>query len=220
MYPMTLIFSIFGMSDFTARLSTVIFGTLTVPLCYIVGSKLYDSRETGLFSALFVSFLKLHVNFSRGATLDILLIFIYILIFYFVNKSIQNSFYLIHTAVFLALSIWIKYTSFFVLLIILIYILLVDPKKLATKNFIIAISLFILICVPLFIGLAEVNFFPIEWHLNHHEGSKENHFLIFLWNLVEFYHIFLFIGILSIFITFKNHRDLDLFYLVCSFFHI
>ncbi len=59
-------FLIFGISEFSARLPSVIFGTLTIPLVYIMGTR-FGNRKIGLIAALFITFSVIEIAWSRQA---------------------------------------------------------------------------------------------------------------------------------------------------------
>ena len=67
-YVLAVIFKL-GVSDFTARIASVVLGLATVLLVYAVGRRLYSSR-TGLWAALFVALMSYHVVVTRQALLD------------------------------------------------------------------------------------------------------------------------------------------------------
>lgn len=87
-------FIIFDISEFSARLPGVIFGTLTIPLVYIMGARL-GNRKIALIAALFITFSVMEIAWSRQARMYQQLQFFYlasIYIFYefsFNDKAIK-----------------------------------------------------------------------------------------------------------------------------------
>lgn len=75
-------FKIFGMSEFAGRLPSVLFGTLTIYLVYIIGSK-WGNKRVGVFAALLVAFSVWEIAWSRQARMYQQLQFFYILSLYF-----------------------------------------------------------------------------------------------------------------------------------------
>lgn len=65
------IFSLFSSSaaEFSVKLVSPLFGSLTLPLVFLIGRKLYSSR-IGFFATLFVAFLPLHINSSVVSFVD------------------------------------------------------------------------------------------------------------------------------------------------------
>ena len=60
------IVGIFDLSDYSARASSALIGTLTVLAIYILVKKLTHSEMAGLFSALFLGLSPYHLQYSRG----------------------------------------------------------------------------------------------------------------------------------------------------------
>ena len=64
-YLIALSFKTFGISEFSARIVSVIFGTLTIPLVYLLGKEL--GRHTGLIAALIIAFSAFEILWAREA---------------------------------------------------------------------------------------------------------------------------------------------------------
>ncbi|VVB94821.1 Dolichyl-phosphate-mannose-protein mannosyltransferase [uncultured archaeon] len=62
----SLSFLVFGISEFSARFPSVIFGTLTIPLVYIMGVK-FGNRKIGLIAAFLITFSVMEIAWSRQA---------------------------------------------------------------------------------------------------------------------------------------------------------
>ena len=75
-------YKIFGVSLSSARLPSVLFGTLSVGLIFLLARRLFDSR-VGLFSALILPSIYLHFQISRWSTTDMTLSFFVLLSLYF-----------------------------------------------------------------------------------------------------------------------------------------
>ena len=95
-------FKVFDVSLFSARLPSVIFGTLSIGLIYLLGKKLFNKR-VGLFSAFILPSIYLHFQISRWSTTDMGLSFFILLSLYifvllygtnFNKKSFSYLFYL------------------------------------------------------------------------------------------------------------------------------
>ena len=78
----SLSFRIFSISEFSARFPSVIFGTLTIPLVYLIGVKL-GNRKIALISALFITFSVMEIAWSRQARMYQQLQFFYLASVYF-----------------------------------------------------------------------------------------------------------------------------------------
>lgn len=59
-------FKIFGLTEFAARLPSVIFGALTIPIVYLVGKR-YAGERVGLVGAVLTTFSVLEITYSRQA---------------------------------------------------------------------------------------------------------------------------------------------------------
>ena len=83
-------FKIFGVNEFAARLPSVLFGTLTILLVYIIGSK-WGNRYVGLIAATLVAFSVWEIAWSREARMYQQLQFFYILSLYMFYEFTQNK---------------------------------------------------------------------------------------------------------------------------------
>ncbi len=83
-------FKIFGVNEFAARLPSVLFGTLTILLVYIIGSR-WGNRRVGIIVAFLVAFSVWEIAWSRQARMYQQLQFFYILSLYLFYGFIQNK---------------------------------------------------------------------------------------------------------------------------------
>ncbi|MDW7727851.1 MAG: glycosyltransferase family 39 protein [Candidatus Methanoperedens sp.] len=74
-------FKIFGVSEFSARIISVVFGTLTIPLVYLLGVKVAN-RRVGLLAALLIAFSAWEILWSRQARMYAQFQFFYLLTAY------------------------------------------------------------------------------------------------------------------------------------------
>jgi hypothetical protein len=103
------------------RFIIALFGTGTVLLVYLIGTRMY-SRRVGLVSALFLGFSFLHIFYSRIIKPDVVMVFFGCLSFlfaYLIYERGRIADYLL-AAIFLAFSVATKYTTVFLLLPILL----------------------------------------------------------------------------------------------------
>jgi 4-amino-4-deoxy-L-arabinose transferase-like glycosyltransferase len=84
-------YEIFGISLNSARLPSVLFGTLSVGLVFLLACRLFDSR-VGLFSAFILPSIYLHFQISRWSTTDMGLSFFVLLALYFFVLLFQTNF--------------------------------------------------------------------------------------------------------------------------------
>lgn len=84
-------YKVFGVNLVSARLTSVIFGALTIGLLYLFSSRLFQGR-VALYSALILPATYLHFQISRWATTDIVMNFFVLLAFYFFVRLYQGDF--------------------------------------------------------------------------------------------------------------------------------
>jgi 4-amino-4-deoxy-L-arabinose transferase-like glycosyltransferase len=84
-------YELFGVSLSSARLPSVIFGTLSIGLVFLLAFRLFDSR-VGMFSALILPSIYLHFQISRWSTTDMALSFFILLALYFFVLSFKTEF--------------------------------------------------------------------------------------------------------------------------------
>jgi len=80
----------FGINLFSARLVSAFFGTLCIPLVYIMARRMFDSR-TAIISALLLPGCYLHFQIARWATTDMTLSFFVLLAFYFFIRGLHDE---------------------------------------------------------------------------------------------------------------------------------
>lgn len=83
---------IFGFSEMAVRLPSVILGTVTVGLLFLLGKELFG-KKVGLLAAFLLSIAPLHVYYSQEARMYVLAAFSVTLSFYFLNRLIFKEKY-------------------------------------------------------------------------------------------------------------------------------
>ena len=84
-------FKIFGFTEFAARIPSVLFGTLTISLAYLIGSR-WGNARIGVIAAVLVAFSVWEIAWSRQARMYQQLQFFYLLSLYlFYELSINKS---------------------------------------------------------------------------------------------------------------------------------
>lgn len=89
MHVTSIFFSIFGTSDFVARMVSLLFGTSTIIIIYIVGRDFFG-KDVGLLSAAMMSINPYLILLNRLALQDTLLVLLFLLSIYFLFK-IEDS---------------------------------------------------------------------------------------------------------------------------------
>jgi len=82
--------ALFGMNPFGWRFMCAVFGILMVPLFYIFARRITGKRKYALFSALLICTGFMHYTLSRIATIDIIVAFFILLMFYFMYCFTAN----------------------------------------------------------------------------------------------------------------------------------
>jgi len=88
-FLMAVSFKLFGISEFAARLPSVLFGTLTILLAYIIGSR-WGNRRIGIIAAFLVAFSVWEIAWSRQARMYQQLQFFYLLSVFAFYEFIEN----------------------------------------------------------------------------------------------------------------------------------
>lgn len=136
-------------------------GALSVVLVYFLGKKLFNKR-VGVYSAIFLTFLPLHVVNSGKLLTGVLFTFFVLLVFisFWKGYEEENRSYKLLFGFFLALALLARYTALWIIPIFLIYFLIRDKslKFLKDKYLWGAMGIFFLTLVPWFVyGLFEYN---------------------------------------------------------------
>ncbi len=86
--------AIFGLDEFSTRFASAFFGTLTIPLLFLLAYKLFPKTpRIGILGSFILVITPWHINLSRTATENILVTFFLLLgiYFFFVWKDHQNK---------------------------------------------------------------------------------------------------------------------------------
>ena len=83
-------FKIFGISEFSARIVSVIFGTLTIPLVYLMGAKVANKR-VGLLAAVLITFSVWEILWAREARMYAQFQFFYLLTAYLFFLGLERN---------------------------------------------------------------------------------------------------------------------------------
>lgn len=122
---------LFGFSEVSVRMPSVIFGVLTVFITYLIGKDLF-SKKIGLLSALFLALAPLHIYYSQEARMYSFAAFAVTFSTYWLVRLIyqgRNALWWYALSVVLVFSS--DYVAYFVLPVHIVYILLTQRKILA-----------------------------------------------------------------------------------------
>ena len=155
---------IFGSGLEVLRFISVIAGSLSVYLIYLLGKAMYDKR-VGILSAVLLCFLSYHIRYSRITQLEIIEIFFILGTMYFFWKgySEDKNVYLYGAGIFQGLALDTKYVGFTLFLAIILFILWTekDWKALVNRKMLIFYGVSFLVFLPVFLMLYlnDVNIF-------------------------------------------------------------
>ena len=128
-------------------------GALSVVLIYLIGKKLFSER-VGIYSAILMCFIPLHVIYSAKILTDVFFTFFILLAILFFWKGFEekNNKYKLFFGIFLGLSILARYNGLWFIPIFGLYLLIRYRLNLfKDKYFWFSFLLFILVLIPLFI---------------------------------------------------------------------
>lgn len=89
-YAVALSFKLFGVSAFSARLPSVIFGMLSILIVFFIGSAFFD-RSVGVLAALFMAFVPFEVVWSRTCRMYSMYQFLYLCTFYAFYRGFEKQ---------------------------------------------------------------------------------------------------------------------------------
>lgn len=149
---------VFGDGPFFWRLPSAVFGTAIV-LATFVFAYITVGPIVAIFSAAIVAFENLNLVMSRITMNDVFVTFFILMSFIFAYLYIKTSKYLILTSVFLGLAVSSKWSGFWAIGAVIIFILLV---KLKTRS--LDFKFLFLIIIPAIIYLISYTQFWLQGH--------------------------------------------------------
>lgn len=133
-----LFFNLFGVSTLVARLPFALAGVGLVILTFCLARSLYNS-EIALLASFILAILSYHSWSSRVGYLEIVASFFIILTLFLFFLSLKNQKIFIFFGIALGLALLTKYTVFFILPLIFLYLLICNRLIFGNKYFIISI---------------------------------------------------------------------------------
>jgi len=178
-------YKIFGISMFSARFLSVLFGSLSILILYLIVKLLYN-KKIALISSVLITFSSFHILMSL-AEMDVTMIFFVLLSLYFFIKHLkenENKDFILST-IFLGISILVKQISIMFIPALIIYYIYHKIKlkeKIDYKKILIFVLILFIISVPVltfnyllykdkklvdlqfsrFLGIAKETYKPIE----------------------------------------------------------
>jgi len=157
--------AIFGLRDFSVRLPSAVFGTLTVLATFFLVESLFANTSVALLSAFLLSISPWHLQFSRSAYEANLAVFFAVLGFAFLLKGLRRSVWYIPGFLAVSLSVWSYHSSRVFIPLMLIGFVAIYWREILKRKFAFVIGGFLCvgICMPLLLlsisstGLVRAN---------------------------------------------------------------
>ena len=153
--------AIFGLTEFATRLPSALAGIISVYLIYLITSQLFKNKRISLISSFIMAITPWTIFFSRGAWEVNVSLTLTLAGIYFFLKSLRNSYFLILTSIFFALTL-VTYQGAKLSTAIVLVLLSVpywkDIKKLLLENLsivIISTILGLIIISPIIISIFQ-----------------------------------------------------------------
>lgn len=139
---------IFGDSEFSARFPSVVFGTLSILIVFLIGKELFDDK-TALASSLIMSASMLNILYSQEArTYSLFVMLAALSTLYFIKSLKQNRI----NVPYVILTIAVLYTHYLAILLLILqiftYILFYKRFKLGFKKFLMTQIIVYLLYIP------------------------------------------------------------------------
>jgi len=148
-YVIYLFYIVFGVSDFSAKLVSVIFGSLLVIPIYFLGKQLFNEK-IGFLCALLVTVSRNLVLFSIQVNADIPLVFFLTTCVYWNIKSTENANlkYCLLSGLFFGLAYLARFSAIIFLPILLFNLLYLGKTKKKVYSFFLFVASFFVIISP------------------------------------------------------------------------
>ncbi len=202
---------LFGLTEFSTRFISVIFGILFIPLIYFFGKE-FGNKKIGLICAALVTFSVWEIVWSRQARMYMQLQFFYflsLLFFYrFIqNKSKKNLFLLILFTFFAILSHSFGYV---LLVVYFVYLLIIYFKKIRFKTLIESkkyLSKKLIVLLVILIGFL-VYYLPsvVIRVFTTKVTSQMNYFSKYIAYLTDVHSIIFYFAIIGVILTLRDFK--------------
>ncbi len=150
---------LFGESETTLRMSSVLFGTISVWGMYLLGSELYKSKSAGIIAAFFATINPNLIYRSMIARMYGPLVFFAIMATYFLHKALFNSSkksYWLGFGIMFWTTMYTHLTAIVLLVVFPIYVFWLQYKKLITLQ---AVKRF-----AITFGIVTATYVPWIWY--------------------------------------------------------
>ncbi|NVM52508.1 MAG: glycosyltransferase family 39 protein [Candidatus Helarchaeota archaeon] len=162
------LYSFFGVSAFAGRFISVLLGTLTIPLTYLLGKELFKNEKKALLSAFLLSISFIHRFWTIRALADGPLTFFFILSIYFFIRGIHSEewHWYIWAGIATTITVLVKYPGILIYLIIfsflIINIYLKQISKKALLYYLLTLVIFAFVAVTLLLSQFALALQPLN----------------------------------------------------------
>ena len=141
-YLIALSFKIFGISEFSARIVSVVFGTLTIPLVYLLGKEL-ENKRIAIIAILLITFSLFEILWARSARMYAQFQFFYLLTAYLFYMSLKKDDVKLFLLSFISfIFAWYSHRlSLCFIPVAIIYLLLYKRKEFLKNKYFVYVSL-------------------------------------------------------------------------------
>lgn len=147
--------AIFGLNVWGVRLPGVVFGLLGILLLYLLTKKLFSDRKVTIFALILISILPWHLQYSRAALEETLLMALSLGGIYFFTLSLKRNYLMLLSILFFILSIYTYPTAVIftpIIFIVLILIFKDEIIRIRKKPLFCSITLICLGSIPFLVG--------------------------------------------------------------------
>lgn len=178
--------AIFGLNEFSTRLPSIILGTLSIWLIYLVSKRIFKDEVIALSTAFLLSISPWHIHFSRGAWETNVATFFILLGVYGFIRGLENYRWFFMTAAAFIMSMYTYQSPRLLIPLFALGLAAIYRKKIFTKKIIYVVMFGIALLVPLIFvtvtnkGLARfqgISFFTdvgIEVRMNQDRGEHSD----------------------------------------------
>jgi len=157
-----------GASIFSTRLPSILFGTLSLILCYfLVRDNI--SRESALLSVLLLSLCPFSIGFTRAAEADGLILFFVICVLFFIQKALLTNKrkHLFLGAFFIGLGLLVKLSFVTILpgIVFFVFIHRINQNKFSKADFFYFMVIITLMLSPIIIWNVQNEFYILDYNV-------------------------------------------------------
>lgn len=142
---------LFGLNEFGVRITSVVYGSLTVLLMFFLGKELFESEVAGLVAAFLLGISPWHIHLTRASFESSLATLWIVIGIWFLIKGFKKQKWFVFSMIPFALSVFTYNSTRIFTPIFLLTILIIYKKRLAEFRKVIVVSLvvFTILLVPL-----------------------------------------------------------------------